>query len=1534
MLVVLVIILIIGGVFVSLQLPQTRQWYLDYLQQQLAQQEIKLKITSMRGIFPFHFSLGHVSVSDNKDTWLEIDHVALNISFSALFHKKILFQSLQADKVALYRLPDFTHHSPVPAKPAKTDFSLDSIRLPLALHIQQFVINTLILGTPVLFPASTHHRTSKQPSLSMSIAGNTVLAQGKLVARSQQLQLSVKHLGMSGRKTATSKTNQLDVKLGYRSDTRHLSLSLQGFLSARLFQRFNTALHWPSDQKLLPGDIQIQLQADAPIDHYQGRIKLEFSNLGKLNLGFTTDWQSSKQQILLTLDSELHTTPIVRDYFGLPDGLDILHLQGKTVLPLSTRVALIDIQTLDLQSRLAKLQFSGHIDTRQQQLALDGKLNLPDLQLLQSKLAQPISGSAQLGVQIHGKWTTPKITYQLLARNLAQEAYRIRHVQINGQTSLDQKIRRNSLSAQINDLLVVKQQVSIPAITLNSTFSLQNLRQLKLQKLDLRTSYGNLQGSGALDIRRLEGQFKLKQDIEDLAQLKSIWQNLLPANTIKTLSLDTLQGQQHLQIEVNIAKQANQIHLALQSQLADLSGLQPDLSQWLGRQIQIHADILLTNKTHLTLMPGKIQFAGGEIDWRGVLVLPQAQTAGQIDINLNTQLHSLRGLQAFTGTPVFGQIKQQLQLRGDLFNPDAQLEIQASNLRYQQTRVTQLNAWVQADTLARQPKGKVNLHLEKGKHFIDLSSDFLLKNSKLLRVDNFLLRAPKSEIQANLQADLQQRQFKANISGRVKDLQQLQFIHQQAGLHGDITFNAEINKAVSWSVVSKKLSLADVMFANLDWQGRLKHWQDWQQGKMALENVLQIAHIQFQQQGKPYDACIKIHNQGRLKNLQTHIQINDYSYPDTAKFYNKKLKNKADPFAIDKLPLQLSITARSGYTPQSGNVFLSLESVQGKLLAKDLRMSKHWTMKGRLNPQNYQLQNLNWQATDLAWDKAVLQIKPGQLDTNKQQINARMVLDLPLSLLTQLTDNTDSHADIQGQGRVDLVVTRALSRPEIRLNGYIKELAFTRNRQHQTMAINLEAMYQKNMARASLAITGVSPKPLQLQAGIPVKITLQPFELTVLKHKPLSGKVAADLNLWQLQQFYLLDQQQVKGQAKLALDLGGTLHQPQINGALTLKKGFYANEITGTVLQNIDLDVALHQSELHVKHLRAEDFDQGKMSGNGALRWSDSRQDHIKYDFFLDLQQIKLINQDETNLQLSGQIHLQGDQAQALLKSRIHLDRGEYILPDATAVDIPQIQVVETSHDQARQKQDKIKKGSVDHADFSLRLDSVLTIPSQMYIRGRGLDSEWYGKITLQGQVQNPQLEGFLSVKRGDFNFLNKRFVFKKGKVSFVGALPPRPRLDFELSARAKDMTGILTITGLAEKPKIKLSSQPSLPDDEILARLLFNKDISKLSTFETIQLASAVRTLATGGSGFMDKTRNTLGVDTLDFKGDDGTGSGSSVTVGKHISDNVFVEVESSMTSGSKVKVEMDVSDKISVESRVDQKSNTGFGINWKFDY
>jgi len=158
-------------------------------------------------------------------------------------------------------------------------------------------------------------------------------------------------------------------------------------------------------------------------------------------------------------------------------------------------------------------------------------------------------------------------------------------------------------------------------------------------------------------------------------------------------------------------------------------------------------------------------------------------------------------------------------------------------------------------------------------------------------------------------------------------------------------------------------------------------------------------------------------------------------------------------------------------------------------------------------------------------------------------------------------------------------------------------------------------------------------------------------------------------------------------------------------------------------------------------------------------------------------------------------------------------------------------------------------------------------------------------------------------------------------------------------------MTGFFRFGGTASAPEVKLESDPPAPRDEILARLLFNRGLARISPIQALQLAEAANTLW-GGPGFfqfMTRARRMLGLDELDLKVNepaegkrDKTGlKESTIGVGKYLRDGVYVGVEQDLGSeAGKVKAQVDITPNLSVESSVGRDAKTGIGLKWKKDY
>jgi translocation and assembly module TamB len=236
-----------------------------------------------------------------------------------------------------------------------------------------------------------------------------------------------------------------------------------------------------------------------------------------------------------------------------------------------------------------------------------------------------------------------------------------------------------------------------------------------------------------------------------------------------------------------------------------------------------------------------------------------------------------------------------------------------------------------------------------------------------------------------------------------------------------------------------------------------------------------------------------------------------------------------------------------------------------------------------------------------------------------------------------------------------------------------------------------------------------------------------------------------------------------------------------------------------------------------------------------------------------------------------------------------------------------------------------------------IALDLAVDAPEQVFVRGRGLDAEMGGALKITGTADAPIVTGALKMRRGDFDLLSRRLEFDKGTVTFSGGDRIDPVLDFAATTKLPEADVTVTVTGPATKPAIALTSSPALPQDEILARLLFGKASGALSPFEAVQLAQAMAELTGvgGGAGVLDKVRKSLGLDRLDVGAGEGDSPAPSLSAGRYVTRGVFVGAKQGATPGSSAAtVEIEVTPNIKVETDVGADSSGKAGINLEWNY
>lgn len=485
------------------------------------------------------------------------------------------------------------------------------------------------------------------------------------------------------------------------------------------------------------------------------------------------------------------------------------------------------------------------------------------------------------------------------------------------------------------------------------------------------------------------------------------------------------------------------------------------------------------------------------------------------------------------------------------------------------------------------------------------------------------------------------------------------------------------------------------------------------------------------------------------------------------------------------------------------------------------------------------------------------------------------------------------------------------------------------------LALQLEADLAAGRLEGRLSAGGATGQLLTARAELPLAASLLAGQFALDPQAPLTGQAEVDGEIGQFWPYVPLPDHSLCGRLKLAAALSGTLAGPELTGTLHLTDGRYEHLQFGTLLQHIRLDGRFDPGGAQITEIAADDGGKGSLTGKAEITTAAERPP--AYRATLTMRNMALTRMDE--LQLFGDIDLNiaGDDRRATIGGMVKVDRGEVDLAVALPPSVPQLTVDNLpppGEPAGRQGSGRQPQAREDQAPgFAADLQVAVEIPGRLFVRGKGLDSEWDGHLDITGPAASPKLVGRLQARRGQLDVIGKTFVIRDSQISFLGGQPPDPQLDIVGIHTAGDLEVKASMSGTASKSTLTLSSTPELPQDEILSRILFGKSQSKLSAYEAVQLAGVAAELTGTGGGLniIGTFRRALRMDVLRVEGGE---AGPSVEVGKYLTEGVYVGTKRGATADtSGVEVEIDLTPHLKATSESNQIDNKA-GLQFKWDY
>jgi translocation and assembly module TamB len=480
-------------------------------------------------------------------------------------------------------------------------------------------------------------------------------------------------------------------------------------------------------------------------------------------------------------------------------------------------------------------------------------------------------------------------------------------------------------------------------------------------------------------------------------------------------------------------------------------------------------------------------------------------------------------------------------------------------------------------------------------------------------------------------------------------------------------------------------------------------------------------------------------------------------------------------------------------------------------------------------------------------------------------------------------------------------------------------------------AIRASAQVKDRMFSSRVVMEGVSEKPILASLKAPVSFTFSPFVFAFQEGGAMEGRLDAEVRLETLASYFPIENQRAKGGLKATLSLSGSLDSPRLSGTLGLEGGAYDHLGLGLLLRDVAFQLVMTNDKVEIATFRATDGGKGRLDVKGQATLGGDPPIHLELTG--QLEGFKALRQDAMTVTVAGPLAVKGSTGSIDVSGDLILEPVEIRIPDQFPPEVVPLDVIEVHGGKPEEAVQEPKPEP--SSAFPVALDVKLKMPERLFLRGRGLDSEWEGKLRIKGSAQRPAVTGNLAVVRGTANVLGQVFNLASGSVVFDGTFPPSPQLDMVAEKKSADITARIHVTGSPSALNLKLESDPPLPSDEILSRVLFGKSTTQISPFQALSLAQSISELSGQMSlGIFSRTRRMLGLDQLGVTQSDTAQGGSAVSVGKYLGDNVYLQAEKTVTGqGGKVGVAVDVTRNIKLDTEAGTDA-AQVGVIWQWDY
>lgn len=297
----------------------------------------------------------------------------------------------------------------------------------------------------------------------------------------------------------------------------------------------------------------------------------------------------------------------------------------------------------------------------------------------------------------------------------------------------------------------------------------------------------------------------------------------------------------------------------------------------------------------------------------------------------------------------------------------------------------------------------------------------------------------------------------------------------------------------------------------------------------------------------------------------------------------------------------------------------------------------------------------------------------------------------------------------------------------------------------------------------------------------------------------------------------------VQGTINGSLNLGGTIGEPVLNGALQANIPairFYKTETPP--INGLIGELNFAKDRLTINRLRA-DMGGGEISATGEVRFASLAEPIL--DVSLRSSSALLVRNDTLTLRADSKLKLEGPLNQARISGEIGITKSRFF----REIDLLPIQLPGRPAPKPRATQSGFSFEQAPLRDWAF--DVKIKTKDPFAVRGNLTNGSVRADLKLIGTGLAPSMEGNLRFEDLSASLPFSRLDVASGYVYFTAESPFIPKLDIRGTSELRNYNISVYIYGTASEPVTLFTSEPPLPQEEIIALLATGSTTEELTS-------------------------------------------------------------------------------------------------------